>query len=202
MGAETTRTIHNLFPTVVMQYDLSNHSEVNGVREVIDQMRTSKHILIGDGRSSYGVDQPVLNNLPNLHDLFQRCVNDYSNHYGLDQLSIGYNWYNVIGDSGTVERHRHAASVISGAFYPHVEDGAGDIRFHSPLTPLMMNMVVSDRDKFFDTNYASFPCMPNTLYLFPSWLEHDVPINRSDNRYVISFNTLQTNGVGVPQSSL
>ena len=92
--------------------------------------------------------------------------------------------------NGSVNAHRHERSVISGAYYPKCEDESAPLIFESPLQPYQMNMN-NIRQGPYNQYFLDFNPQPGLLVLFPSWLRHSVPPNRSDKRYTISFNTIR-----------
>ena len=185
--------MHLLFPTAIMEFDLSSYSCVNGVKDLIDTnetVRAVEHGVIDNGYSSHGADTHILDvdGFQDLKEVFQKCVDEYAENLCLGNLNIIQSWYNIYLEGGKIGAHRHEGSVCSAAFYPYAEEGSSEIRFHSPLKPYRMNEIFEDTN-YLNTYFAEFPAKQNTLYLFPSWLEHETLINRTSKRYVISFNT-------------
>lgn len=74
--------------------------------------------------------------------------------------------------------HRHENSGISGTYYIQTNEEDGRLRFHSPIP-------------FFEKhcNITNFTPQNGKLVLFPSWLQHSVEPNVTENtRISISFN--------------
>lgn len=191
--SEKTKYLHQIFPTAVAEFDLSDESAVKDVKQLIDNneaIAAIEHGLVQNGFSSYGSNMHILNEpaFAPLKALMLECVHDYSYQLSLGDLEISNSWYNKFSQGGKIQAHRHEGSVCSAAFYPHVEEGSANLRFHSPLKPYRMNELFGD-ENYLNTYFWEFPAKKNTLYIFPSWLEHETNVNYSDERYVISFNT-------------
>lgn len=185
--------LHHLFPTAIMEFDLSAEDCVKNIKDLIDTDKTVQaveHGVIDNGYSSHGADKHILDvdGFADLKEVFQRCVNEYAENMAMGDLDIIQSWYNVYMKGGKIGSHRHEGSVCSAAFYPHAEEGSANIQFHSPLKPYRMNEIFHEQN-YLNTYFAEFPAKQNTLYVFPSWLEHETLINYSSERYVISFNT-------------
>ena len=191
--------LHNLFPTLVMEFDLSDEMPVKNLKELIDNnesVQAYRHGKIEHGFSSHGCLNHILDesDFAPLKELFQTCVDQYSNNVGMGDLNIIQSWFNVYLQGGKIGAHRHEGSVCSAAFYPYCEDGSASLQFHSPLKPYRMNEIFEQETEY-NTYFWKFPAKQNTLYLFPSWLEHETEINLTNERYVISFNTQRANEV-------
>ena len=103
---------------------------------------------------------------------------------------IGNLWININEYKDYNRRHHHPESIISGVFYVKVPDKSSVLRFFHPSSDFM----VRDWNVDFKCNmYTSsiweiFP-EEGKLLLFPSWLEHEVDQNLSqEKRISISFN--------------
>tara|TARA_B100000427_G_scaffold136035_1_gene113070 strand:+ start:424 stop:984 length:561 start_codon:yes stop_codon:yes gene_type:complete len=101
-----------------------------------------------------------------------------------------YTWANINRKGNYNRRHVHMDTSIflSGVYYVKVPDNSGNIRFFDPRGPLMGSM--RDHDYFFGGHEHHFITPKEGLLLFfPSWLEHDVETNASDeDRISIAFN--------------
>ena len=99
-------------------------------------------------------------------------------------------WINVHTFGASNERHNHdshAGTFMSGVFYVKCPEGCGKIRFYDPRPHIN---TAPDMRYYNDANtYHWFTPVPNTLIMFPAWLEHDVEPNQSqEERISISFN--------------
>ena len=93
------------------------------------------------------------------------------------------------------QKHHHSNSDLSAAYYVRAHDNCGDIVFYDPRpAPLHRHPMSTSPNKLNATRREIKP-EPGMLVLFPSYLEHSVRANLSDEkRVVISFNlTLEKN---------
>jgi len=176
------------FPTPIGIYHIdANYDDILGV---VKKYTSSPNDLLEDSKSSFDQNTNLLldSDLLFLRKEILTHVNHYTNSTGLQELEIAGSWYNKMELGKKVKQHRHEGSVISGAFYIDVDEETVPILFHSPLKPYKMN----DLYERFDNQYASSGIKLNpklgTLFLFPSWLEHETDAEVS-SRCVISFNT-------------
>lgn len=181
--------IFPVFPTPIGIYHIDIDYEE--VKNKLKKYDTAPHALLEDSISSFGQDNNILmdEEFFYLRERIQNNINSYTESVGLQSLEITGSWYNKMTMGKKVSLHRHEGSVISGAFYIDVEDETVPLRFHNPLKPYRMNDLY---DKF-DNQYASLGIQLKpelgTLFLFPSWLEHETDAEVA-SRCVISFNTL------------
>lgn len=181
---------HALFPTCVMEFDLSENIEtINVLLDIIKQSRSDNHEFISGGESSYHSGYNILDfkEVKPLKDIIELCINDYCIKTGLDKVSIANSWWNKLGTGGNVDYHRHYCSIISGAFYPLAGPGSGELIFNSPLSHYRMNEAYKTYNHF-SAQHIVMPAKQYHMYLFPSWLEHGVKMNNAEDRLVVSFN--------------
>ena len=97
-----------------------------------------------------------------------------------------HSWINISPTNTSQEWHTHANSTISGVYYHNTTMDQGGIIFKNPNPYIHMNLFPG-----LDSHPAGihFIPEPNTLFLFPSWMEHKTEKNRSNkNRTSIAFN--------------
>jgi len=98
-----------------------------------------------------------------------------------EQLNITGLWFNITPKNGYNARHCHtdyinskAKSILSGIFYINVNRTSGNLVLHDPIFP---------------DNEISHAPLPNELIIIPSYLQHSVEPNKSDdNRVSLAFN--------------
>ena len=101
-----------------------------------------------------------------------------------------YSWFNINGPRcyNTIHTHNDGSVYLSGVYYLTVpKDLCGRIIFHDPRGGVIG---AAPDSKYFEyiSNVMIQP-EENMLYYFPSWLEHEVTCNLTDeNRISISFN--------------
>lgn len=136
------------------------------------------------------------------HPLLTRvnyCVNEVAKNIGLkeNKLKIKSFWLNVNSKKDFNISHTHNGSVISGVFYVKCPENCGDLILRNRNDEILrcylrQSNLIGGIDYAF-TEYTSelWSVTPekNTLILFPSWLEHYVEPNNSDQeRISIAFN--------------
>jgi uncharacterized protein (TIGR02466 family) len=106
----------------------------------------------------------------------------------MEGVELTKSWFNIQEADGHVNEHRHDLSIVSGAYYPYVDEGSAPIVFKNPnLGPKMAE--VHDRVTEFTADIMEFHPRSGMLVLFPSWLYHRSYRNKTEKRLTISFNT-------------
>mgnify|MGYP006000211759 CR=1 FL=1 len=121
--------------------------------------------------------------------------------YEYDELSLTDMWSNILKPGETHAPHTHSNNFISGVFYLQSNDDSPAIQFLDPrgqtsvITPQQKEYTMYNSGRYF------FPANRNRMILFPSWLQHYVPVNTSnDNRISIAFNVMLKGLIGNPES--
>jgi len=105
-----------------------------------------------------------------------------------DELVITQSWINKSSKGESHHEHVHPNSLISGVWYPVINEQLPPIQFRSRA----QRDVSLSADKYNNFNSATFllPMKMGELIIFPSNLTHSVPANQSDTeRISLSFNT-------------
>tara|TARA_Y100000004_G_scaffold178137_1_gene220410 strand:+ start:4210 stop:4833 length:624 start_codon:yes stop_codon:yes gene_type:complete len=111
------------------------------------------------------------------------------------KLVITQTWANKNPKGASHHDHIHPNSVLSGVFYLRLESG---------MPPIVFNKTVFSNIKRIVKNYNEhnaetflLPMVSGELIVFPSYLRHMVPTNKSDKeRISISFNTFVKDTLG------
>ena len=184
---------YNLFPTPVMEFDYSDHPDIQKLLNFINQSDIPPHGLIEQGFSSRpNINILLLPEFINLKNDIQKSIDYYSKEINIIHSYIYQSWFNILNNKGKVSPHHHGASILSGAFYPLLEENSCNLIFKTPLYSSLnfrpINYESTD-DNHFLTKYE-MPIKQNHLYVFPGWLEHYTEENKSKKRIVVSFNTM------------
>ena len=105
-----------------------------------------------------------------------------------------YSWFNinVPKSYNMIHTHNDGTVYLSGVYYVTVpKDPCGEIMFHDPRG---RSIGAAPDSKYFEYGNKVVQVTPeeNMLYYFPSWLEHEVSCNLSnENRISISFNLIR-----------
>ena len=108
--------------------------------------------------------------------------------YDVDEIEITGMWGNVLRPGEAHQSHTHSNNFLSGVFYLN-SDGATGLTISDPR-PAADVLVPRKKKKTQDnSNLLSYKSKQNRLIMFPSWLVHWVPVNKTKrNRISISFN--------------
>ena len=104
---------------------------------------------------------------------------------------ITQSWLNVTNPGGFHHPHYHPNSIVSGVFYIAVEED-DNITFGDPNVKMREWFSCEKKDiNVWNSVTCGFTVHSNELFLFPSWLTHQVEANKkaTKDRISISFNT-------------
>jgi uncharacterized protein (TIGR02466 family) len=153
-------------------------------------------------KNSYILDEPESKDLKNY---ILGLVNQYGKMLGYeyDSYRFGQSWvsYKHPGQHHTM--HSHPNSLISGVFYfGEPTDKTPAIKFHKleggfNVSYLSPKFVKDKRELKYSQKEFSIEFTPGLLLLFPSYLHHSVPLNKTDKtRCSLAFNIVPTIGLG------
>ena len=112
-------------------------------------------------------------------------------------IKISNMWAIINKGGSTNSRHQHGNSTISGAYYVRAPENCGDIVFYDPRPAPVFYYPTAVSSNLLNAQVNSITPKEGALILFPSYLDHSVNENLSNNeRIVISFNIViqtQTN---------
>jgi uncharacterized protein (TIGR02466 family) len=107
-----------------------------------------------------------------------------------EPIVISNGWANINRKGNLNTHHCHSKSYLSGAFYLQADDQAPPIVFYSPLAAKVMYEPTYEVVTPELAGAIGYKPVVGRCLVFPSWLEHSVPVNPSDvDRISISFNT-------------
>lgn len=153
-------------------------------------------------KNSYILDEPEAIDLKSyILDL----TSQYGKLLGYDYESyrFGQSWvsYKHPGQHHTM--HSHPNSLISGVFYfGEPTDKTPAIKFHKleggfNVSYLSPKLVKDKRELKYSQKEFSIEFTPGLLLLFPSYLHHSVPLNKTDKtRCSLAFNVVPKVGLG------
>ncbi len=120
----------------------------------------------------------------------------------IEQVMVDMNWekqkqkirisnmWAIINTGGSANtRHQHGNSTISGAYYVRAPKNSGDIVFYDPRPAPVYTYPNALSPNLLNAQINGISPNEGSLVLFPSYLDHSVNENLSnDERIVISFN--------------
>lgn len=110
---------------------------------------------------------------------------------GYDAFEITGCWANILAPGAEHRAHGHPNNFLSGVYYLRTHPGADTINFHDPraqaaiIRPPVVALTAENTDQ------VVVSVRNGTLLMFPSYLQHSVDTNRSEQERVsISFNIM------------
>ena len=100
------------------------------------------------------------------------------------------NMWSIINKGGAWnQKHHHSNSDLSAAYYVSAHENCGDIVFYDPRPAPTFKHPISRSPNILNASINSIKPEEGLLVLFPSYLEHKVEENLSnEERIVVSFN--------------
>lgn len=122
-----------------------------------------------------------------------RHVAEFAKSLSLDldrKLKLDSLWINILKPGAAHSGHIHPHSVISGTIYVETPPGASALKLEDPRLPMMMAAPKRLADApAEDQTFVYLTPRPGTLFLWESFLRHEVPANAAKTeRISISFN--------------
>ena len=110
---------------------------------------------------------------------------------GDERCEITGCWATVLAPGAAHKLHSHPNNYLSGVYYVRTGPGADSINFHDPrrqtgvIRPPVVELTAENTDQ------VVVKVRDGTLLMFPSYLEHSVDANASDEERVsVSFNVM------------
>lgn len=118
----------------------------------------------------------------------------------LDFLQVQYRDFSITGcwanfgpTGGGHSRHTHPNNYLSGVYYVRTPTGANSIDFFDPRPGAATLIAPARQLNRFNGNRMTVNVHPGRLIIFPCWLLHGVPVNRTDEERVsIAYNAMFT----------
>ena len=142
-----------------------------------------------------------LNDLPQRMSVFDELKRKLDRHarqfaetlafeLGGGKLRLDSLWVNILKPGAAHSGHVHPHSVLSGTYYVATPSGASALKLEDPRLPMMMAAPPRRADAPEEArSFVYLQPEAGTLYLWESWLRHEVPANRAKTaRISISFN--------------
>lgn len=120
---------------------------------------------------------------------------EFAQHHGLsvgpEALKVD-SWINFFNPGQSEQQHNHYGNFISGVYYVSAPPGAGAYRFYDPAVQKTMWKGIhlhGSQPGMTTQSSGQFIPQEGMMILFPSWLEHCVLANKSDQtRISLAFN--------------
>jgi len=167
-----------------------------------DILDIRKHII-----STYNSDTKNWQSIADLHkmiiyDTLTDKILEYSKNV-FDKLELKYDsfritdmWSNVLKPGETHRPHTHSNNMLSGVYYVDAVETSGII-FTDPRPQAGVIQPDVNKQILDNASIVKYDSATNRMILFPSWLQHYVPVNETNkNRISIAFNIMFKGLVG------
>lgn len=114
-------------------------------------------------------------------------------NYDFENFDIAFNemWLNRNGPGDYNRAHIHSHAIFSGVYYIKVPPNAGNIELYDPIRERAMTAIPVKQVLPRTGQTLEVEGEEGKLLIFPSWLQHAVQANRSDeDRVSLSFNMI------------
>lgn len=189
----TNYTIEELFPTTVYIVDnccdfLINDLSISAKKEVERFSLKTDVFYVDSTHTSFRnlTEYPFedLRKIINYHALV------YSNKLGYEVNDKTLNihmWCNISDEGGFLFPHKHAGSILSGVYYIQCSENDKLIFYNSQR--LISSTMLEQNTNRYNSDCATYNCVPGTLMMWNSNLLHGNPRrNSSVEKIAISFN--------------
>ena len=186
-----------LFPTPVWTINLESYEKINEQmynyiksNKKIDEKGISKSNVKGWRSNDFNLnDKDPQNFIAFILPVIENVMNDMNWDKEKQTAKISNMWA-IINTGGSANlRHQHGNSTISGAYYVRAPINCGDIVFYDPRPAPVYSHPNALNPNFLNAQVNGITPKEGSLILFPSYLDHSVNENQSnEERIVISFN--------------
>ena len=195
--------IRILFPTLIYEawypdFDKEQDKLIRFTQDLQENDAEGKRISALEypsGYTSYFTQSRLFTNpaLAPLVNFIHQCANSYAQQHNWDtqnfQPVINALFANINPKYSFHPEHLHPYSHISGVFYVKIGAESPAISFKDPRMARWMMPPAADGSRPENAFHAPVKPEAGKLLMFPSWLEHSVPQNKSDeDRMSMSFN--------------
>jgi uncharacterized protein (TIGR02466 family) len=118
----------------------------------------------------------------------EHYANEYCNFLSFEKVKLQNMWLNINRKKDLNSIHDHPDSVLSGIFYIKTPEKSGKLIFINDFFIRFFPIKVKEYNPN-NSEIWSFIPKENYLYIFPSWLKHEVKPNLSEEeRISLAFN--------------
>lgn len=192
--------LFELFPIPAAWENLAGKFDEREVQAILDASSEQAKWHLNQGKNYLHPDWYILDNYaPTLKKILTDKVNWYLRDvWGEDgNMRITISWVNYNPPNTKHHKHSHPNSIFSGCFYLDTAPDAGAIVITNPNKKQFYAESINGEKNKFTSSIFGFRPDKYDMYIFPSWLEHEVEPNKSDTtRISLAFNTFYTGTIG------
>ena len=182
---------HLFFPTPIVQDTIESDLE----QYVMDLSRIDEGVKLSNkgGYQSKHFQKPE-KEFQDLWEKIEKKLNIYHKEVARLKGHVEINawWFNINYKGCANRQHHHPNSLHSGVYYIKTPNNSGDICFPNPNQTIYWGWPggLHEESNQLNSGIVSLTPQKNILFIFPSWANHSVDPNLSDEpRISLSFNT-------------
>ena len=198
----TKPEVHTLFPEVLCKthLKLDNKSVLKATKELTFIRDDVQPKNTGASTNRYLFQNPVFDDLQKKvlaeFGKFNREILQYTHDY-----VVTTSWATETKPGEQSKLHKHINCQYSGAYYVSVPQGSNTISFVQPDKGGFMT--IPYRYNSLNSKRATFTLKEGDLIFFPSYMWHQIDLNKSKKtRYSIALNLIPTGVIGEGDSQL
>lgn len=195
--------VFSMFPTPL--YVNTYQGDVTEIINYFDSqpMDSSPNSPYGEiSKNSYIIDNPICKPLSNW---IMGCFEEFATNvmrYRYDKLEFAQSWLTYKKPGQFHKAHTHPNTLLAGVFYYDVQPGDASIVFSKEVKSFNRSYIepsLSDdyQEYPFSQEEIYFTPQPNNLIIFPSYVTHGVPPNKTNRtRKALGVNALTKGTLG------
>jgi uncharacterized protein (TIGR02466 family) len=157
-------------------------------------------------QNSYVVDNPICKPL---NDFFMKCFEEFATNvmrYRYDEIGFAQSWLTYKEPGQFHKSHTHPNTLLAGVFYYDVQPGDAAICFSKEVKSFNRSYLEPSLQEDYQSHPYSqeeiyFTPQQNNFIIFPSFLSHGVPPNRTNRvRKALGINALTKGTLGDKQT--
>ena len=189
--------MHLFFSTPIWASKINNYEEINiQMFEYISslQKKDPLGVLKSNFKGWHSQNFDMKNEQPrkfieSIKNNINLAINDMGWDLTSQSAKVSGIWAIINEKDAWNQKHHHSNSDLSAAYYVSAPKNCGDIVFYDPRPAPVHNHPIAKSPNKLNATVNSITPEPGMLVLFPSYLEHSVNPNKSEEkRIVISFN--------------
>lgn len=204
MNMESNCELFSIFPTPVVKFKVPE--DIMGCAYTLKDRTNQRSV---PSSHTISADNYILNHAE--YDVLKKWIIGRTTEFMRLVLCIDsdalitQSWVNKNSPGQYTHTHPHQNSFVSGVLYLYVPDGNALIVFHKRPAGSDGHFILEPKwypnDGGRDFTYADkeykMPVSAGELVLFPSWLLHSVPTNKTTfDRWSLAFNAVTQIGIG------
>ena len=190
-----------IFPIPIYRTRLESNLDSSEKKDIEDIIKEGMKLAYTNSlsKNTYIFDTKLKKLKEFIEQHLENCAKHFISPKEETEIYITQSWLTKTKAGEHHNQHYHQNSIISGVFYiSTVEDDR--IFFKRPTEPNGIHIKIYPKESTpFNTESWALGVNTLDLLLFPSWLEHSVPVNDKQtytDRMSISFNTFVKGPIG------